>query len=96
MSGEPTIPVTWIGSEFAQKTLRVDGIEHGYAGGQRVFSIQNRPLGTFLHTYLPRPDGRPFPREEFTGPEKAKGRAAVILQGFLIHLLAPDTARKVS
>jgi hypothetical protein len=98
VSGAPKIPIAWIGSEFAQKTLSVDGIEHGYAGRQLVFAIQNQPCATYLHVYLPRPDGRVYPREEFTSADAAKERAETILRGFLIHLLVSDsgTVRKVS
>jgi hypothetical protein len=98
MSGVRMIPIEWIGSEFARKTLSLDGIEHGYAGKQVVFAIQNQPCATYLHVYLPQPDGRVYPREEFTSADAAKERAETILRGFLIHLLASDsgTMRKVS
>jgi hypothetical protein len=98
VSGVRMIPIVWIGSEFARKTLTLDGIEHGYAGRQLVFAIQNQPYATYLHVYLPRPDGRVYPREEFPDADAAKARAETILRGFLIHLLASDsgTVRKVS
>jgi hypothetical protein len=98
VSGERVIPIVWVGSEFARETLRVDGIEHGYAGRQLVFAIQNRPGVTCLHVYLPRPDGWVYSREEFPDVDAARARAETILRGFLIHLLVSDSGmvRKVS
>jgi hypothetical protein len=98
VSGERVTPIVWIGSEFARQTLCVDGIEHGYAGRQLVFAIQNQPYATYLHIHLPRPDGRVYLREEFPNADAARERAETILRGFLIHLLVSDsgTVRKVS
>ncbi|MFC4012601.1 hypothetical protein ACFOY2_35590 [Nonomuraea purpurea] len=89
--------IIWEWSPFASETLPLDGIEHGYIGRIRAFSLVPRGRKVGLRTYLPNAEGRPLKEREFPDSDKAKMVAHDILKVFMACLLAaPETHQQAS
>ncbi|MCF6474968.1 hypothetical protein FAF44_42345 [Nonomuraea sp. MG754425] len=94
MSDEHPVVLHWESSPFAARSLPLEGISYGHAGGIRAFALVASGRKVALRSYLPTSNGKPVKDEEFPSREKAKERANEILKSFVTGLFGTRTTKQ--